>query len=86
MSNTGINISKYLGWPGSGSQGQRNTGWFASKDTGSTLYPSTTSSTGSYYNTGDSTGSIKRILAFVLAIIIVMIIFILLFFKCGQCV
>lgn len=77
MSNTGINISKYLGWPGSGSQGQRNTGWFASKDTGSTLYPSTTSSTGSYYNTGDSTGSIKRILAFVLAIIIVMIILLL---------
>ena len=78
MANTGINISRYLGWPGSGSQGQRNTGWFSSKDTGSTSYPSTTPSTGSYYNTtGDSTGSIKRILAFVLAIIIVMIILLL---------
>lgn len=74
---SGINISKYLGWPGSGSQGSRNTGLF-SRDTGSTSYSSTTPSTGSYYNTtGDSTGSIKRILAFVLAIIIVMIILLL---------
>jgi len=72
----GINISRYLGWPGSGSQGQRNTG-LSSKDTGSTSYPSTTPSTGSYYNTGDSSSSIKRILAFVLAIIIVMIILLL---------
>lgn len=77
----GINISKYLGWPGSGSQGSRNTGLF-SRDTGYTPYssatPSTASSTGSYYNTtGDSTSSIKRILAFVLAIIIVMVILLL---------
>ena len=77
MANTGMNISKYLGWPGSGSQGQSNTGWFSSRDTGSTSYPSTASSTGSYNTTGDSTSSIKRILAFVLAIIIVMIILLL---------
>jgi hypothetical protein len=74
----GINISRYLGWPGSGSQGQQNSGWFTSKDTGSTPYSSTTPSTGSYYNTtGDSTSSIKRILALVLAIIIVVIILLL---------
>ena len=74
---SGINISKYLGWPGSGSQGSRNSG-LLSRDTGSTSYSSTTPSTGSYYNTtGDSTSSIKRILAFVLAIIIVMIILLL---------
>ena len=73
----GINISKYLGWPGSGNQGSRNSG-LSSRDTGSTSYSSTTPSTGSYYNTtGDSTSSIKRILAFVLAIIIVMIILLL---------
>jgi len=77
MANTGINISKYLGWPGSGSQGQSNTGWFSSRDTGSTSSASTASSTGSYYNTGDSSSSVKRILAFVLAIIIVMIILLL---------
>jgi hypothetical protein len=76
MANTGMNISKYLGWPGSGNQGSRNTG-LLSRDTGSTSYPSTTSSTGSYNITGDSTSSIKRILAFVLAIIIVMIILLL---------
>ena len=77
MANAGINISKYLGWPGSGSQGSRNSG-LSSRDTGSTSYASTTPSTGSYYNTtGDSTSSVKRILALVLAIIIVMIILLL---------